>query len=369
VSIRVAIVGSVGVPARYGGFETLAEALVQQMPAAEFLLHVYCQRSAYADTERQPVMNGHRRIFVPLPANGAASMLYDAVSLLDAVLLRRCTVVLCLGASGTLLFPLLRLLCPWVRIVFNLDGLESRRAKWSRLGKAVLHGLEAIGIRFAHRIVADNRVIRSLVFHRFGRRASVIAYGGDHARPIGPQKAPVQPLPPRYVLAISRIVPENNIEMILAAFATGDGPPLVYVGNWQGSDYGQSLWQRYAEHPCLHLLHPIYDVATLNHLRSRALACVHGHSVGGTNPALVEALFWAPQILAFDCGFNRATLDGQFSYWHDSQDLQRLLIAFDSLPVPTAERSQGIQDRYLWMQIAKSYSLVFGNIEHETAIT
>ncbi len=360
---RVAIVGSVGVPARYGGFETLAEALVQQIPAADFLLHVYCQRSAYADAERQPVMNGHRRIFVPLSANGAASMLYDALSLLDAVLLRRCTVVLCLGASGTLLFPLLRLLCPWVRIVFNLDGLESRRAKWSRLGKTVLHGLEAMGIRFAHRVVADNRVIRSLVFHRFGRRASVIAYGGDHARPDGPQKAPAQPLPSRYVLAISRIVPENNIDIILAAFATGDGPPLVYVGNWQGSDYGRALRRRYSGAARIYIRDPVYDAATLNHLRARALACVHGHSVGGTNPALVEALFWSPQILAFDCGFNRATLGGLYSYWHDIQDLRRLLIAFDSLQVPTAERLQGVRERYLWVQIAKSYSLIFDNVE------
>lgn len=363
MNTRVAVVGCVGVPARYGGFETLAEALVKHLPAVQYKLHVYCQRSAYLEFERQPSMNDHRRIFVPLPANGAASMLYDALSLLDAVLLRRCTVVLCLGASGTLLFPLLRLLCPWVRIVFNLDGLESRRAKWSRLGKAVLHGLEALGICFAHSVVADNRVIRSLVFHRFGRRARVIAYGGDHACPDGPYRALAQALPPRYVLAISRIVPENNIDIILAAFASGDGLPLVYVGNWGSSDYGNALRQRYAGHQCIYLLDPIYDQPQLNYLRAHALACVHGHSVGGTNPALVEALFWAPQILAFDCGFNIATLDGQFSYWHDVQSLRRLLIAFDSLPVPTTERLQSLRERYLWVQITKSYSLIFDNVK------
>ena len=359
MSTRVAIVGSVGVPARYGGFETLAEALVHQLPASQYFLHVYCQRSAYAEAERQPMLNGHRRIFVPLPANGAASMLYDALSVLDAVLHRRCTVVLCLGASGTLLFPLLRLLCPWVRIVFNLDGLESRRAKWSRLGKAVLHGLEALGVRFAHCVVADNRVIRSLVFHRFGRRARVIAYGGDHARPNGPQQAPAKALPSRYVLAISRIVPENNIDTILAAFASSEGPHLVYVGNWEGSDYGRMLRERHAENSRIHLLDPIYEPQTLNHLRTRALACVHGHSVGGTNPALVEALYWAPQILAFDCGFNRATLDGQFSYWHDVQGLQRQLAALDALQAPSPPCLQRLRDRYRWSEIARGYAQTF----------
>jgi glycosyltransferase involved in cell wall biosynthesis len=281
------------------------------------------------------------------------------VSLLDAVLRRRCRVVLCLGASGTLLFPLLRLLCPQLRIVFNLDGLESRRSKWSGLGKAVLYGLEALGIRFAHCVVADNRVIRSLVFHRFGRRASVIAYGGDHARPDGPQRPMPVTLPQRFVLAISRIVPENNIDAILEAFDEDEGPPLVYVGNWQSSAYGRELQRRHAGHARVQLLDPIYDTAGLNHLRARALACVHGHSVGGTNPALVEALYWAPQILAFDCGFNRATLDGQFSYWRNAQGLRRLLAGLDALPVPAAQRLQGLRERYRWAHIAESYALAF----------
>jgi glycosyltransferase involved in cell wall biosynthesis len=177
------------------------------------------------------------------------------------------------------------------------------------------------------------------------------------------RRAPAQGLPQRYVLAISRIVPENNIDTILTAFASGDGPSLVYVGNWDSSDFGRALRQRHSGNPRIHLLDPIYDLQILNHLRTQALACVHGHSVGGTNPALVEALFWSPQILAFECGFNRATLDGQFSYWHDIQSLRRLLTALDSLPVPAAERLQVIRERYLWVQIAKSYSMVFNNFE------
>jgi glycosyltransferase involved in cell wall biosynthesis len=361
VITRVAIVGSVGVPARYGGFETLAEALVQHIPAADFLLHVYCQRSAYADAERQPVMNGHRRIFVPLSANGAASMLYDALSLLDAVLLRRCTVVLCLGASGTLLFPLLRLLCPWVRIVFNLDGLESRRAKWSRLAKFVLNGLEATGALFAHSVIADNRVIRSLVYFRYGRKCSVIAYGGDHIRLDGPQKIISEKLPPSFVLAVSRIVPENNIDMILEAFDTDDGPSLVYVGNWQNSSYSRELKIRYAQCGKIILLESIYDIGRLNFLRTRAIACVHGHSVGGTNPALVEAIYWSPYVYAFDCGFNRSTLDGQFGYWHDVTSLRKLVMLANNMPNIDISDLEKLREKYTWANIVHGYSMKFEN--------
>ncbi len=362
MSTRVAIVGSVGVPARYGGFETLAEALVQNLPAERYLLHVYCQRSAYANAERQPLQNGHRRIFIRLRANGASSLLYDALSLLDAVLRRRCRVVLCLGASGTLLFPLLRLLCPQLRIIFNLDGLESRRSKWSSVGKVVLRGLEWLGVRFAHCVVADNRVIRSLVYHRFGRHASVIAYGGDHAAPAVPHRSLPVPLPQTFVLAISRIVPENNIDMILEAFTVDAGPHLVYVGNWQNSAYGRELQSRYAGQQRLTLLDPIYDVAGLGFLRARAVACVHGHSVGGTNPALVEALYWAPRILAFDCGFNRATLKGQFSYWRDVLGLRQLLANLDRLPAPDATRLRELREHYRWAHIAESYALAFDGV-------
>lgn len=348
-----------GIPARYGGFETLAQALAEHTPADQMRLVFYCQKSAYGEDERQAELLGHRRVFLPLPANGMSSILYDAVSILDAVMLRRCRVLLCLGASATGLFPLLKLFSPNSRLIFNLDGLESRRAKWSLTAKIVLRVLEYIGVKLADNVVTDNRVIRSLVSRRFHRSSTVIAYGGDHARPDRiSQVDAAMDLPEQYFLSISRIVPENNIHVILAAFSRS-AQHLVYVGNWNGSVYGQSLKAEFSTVRNLYLLDPIYDKQKLDSLRRRAIGCVHGHSVGGTNPALVEAVFWASKILAYDCGFNRATLREGYAYWKNEESLRVLADNIERTPMPPSEHVRALQKTYSWAEIIRAYHRLF----------
>jgi glycosyltransferase involved in cell wall biosynthesis len=350
---RAAIIGTVGVPARYGGFETLAQALADRISAQELALTIYCQKSKYAEVERDAIYRGHTRVFLPLPANGALSMVYDATSILDAIIRQRCRTLICLGASAGLAFAIARLLFPHARLIFNLDGMESRRARWSGLAKALLGLLEWLGVKLAHVIVSDNQVIHDMVLRRYGKDSVVIAYGGDNAAPGEAERAPDGFSPPRdYLLAISRIVPENNVHLVLEAFAC-TGTSLVYVGNWDASDYGRDLRARFAGKANLHLLDPIYDKTVLDFLRKRARACVHGHSVGGTNPALVEAVFWAPQILAFDCDFNRATLGGAFCYWHDTQSLAGLLK--QQLPAPAPATVADLRRRYRWDTITAKY--------------
>ena len=356
---RVAIVGTVGVPARYGGFETLAQALAENVSPAEFSLFFYCQKSAYRPSERSRTFLGHRRMFLPLAANGASSVLYDLLSITDAVLFRKCETVLCLGASGAPGFLLAKLLRPRTKIVFNVDGLESRRARWSGFARLVLTTLEWLGVRTADVVVTDNRIIRSMVFHRFRRTSTVIAYGGDNATPGDSSvSTDLEDLPDRYVLAISRIVPENNVHLILGAFAASP-EAIVYVGNWQSSGYGRDLHSRYAGHSNIRLFDPIYDKRQLDQLRAQAIACVHGHSVGGTNPALVEAIFWAPTILAFDCGFNRATLQGKYHYWRDVTSLRALLeVALEFRPPPDGDIA-ALRTIYRWKSVADAYCRLF----------
>jgi glycosyltransferase involved in cell wall biosynthesis len=357
MAARVAIIGTVGVPARYGGFESLAEAMVDRVPTDEFALFVYCARGSYAEGERSSGFRGHRRVFIPLPANGALSPLYDLVSILDAILVRRCRVLLCLGASGGVGILIARLLGR--RVIFNVDGLESRRGRWSGFGRKVLAALEWMGIRGADIVVTDNRVIRTLVYRRYRRSSAVIAYGGDQAAPgtLVASTTPV-PLPQSYFLSISRVVPENNVHLVLEAFAAC-GQPLVYVGNWDRSQYGSELRSRYRDSVNMHLLDPIYDKPVLDALRLRAVACIHGHSVGGTNPALVEALYWAKDILAFDCAFNRATLEGQFHYWKTAAELAQLVGRIADLEPPAAEAVQRLREKYRWSAIIAAYCALF----------
>lgn len=356
----VGVVGTVGVPGRYGGFETLAEQLARHISPQAKQLVLYCQRSAYPELHGQPDIQfeGHQRVLVPLRANGPASMVHDVLAMLHAVLVARVDVMLVLGYSGAWALPLMRLLRPRMRIVTNIDGMEWRRDKFGARTKKVLRWLEGCAVRFSHRVIADNAALVPIAKESHPNlEPLLIAYGGDHT--LVPPTTAAFILAQTYYLSIARIEPENNCDLILQAFAKVPEWHLVFVGNWNSSEYGRSLKARYAEQPNLHLLDPVYDLAALAELRAGACGYVHGHSVGGTNPSLVEALFHTNRLLAFDCAFNRSTLDGRGAYFSNALQLCELLNASMSNDM-LADDVQLLRKRYLWSNVVMSYMEVFG---------
>jgi len=351
----IGVVGAVGVPGRYGGFETLAEQLARRITPSMARLVLYCQRSAYPEMRGQADTRffGHRRVFMPLRANGPASLLHDALAMLHAALVARVDAMLVLGYSGAWALPLVRFLRPHMLIVTNIDGMEWRRDKFGPRAKRVLRWVEDCAVRFSHRIIADNAALVPLVqsIHP-GLHPLLIAYGGDHTM-VPPAVSPVPAMPP-YYLSIARIEPENNCEMILKAFDVEPSRRLVFVGNWNASAYGRDLKAHYAQRPHMYLLDPVYDLSVLAGLRAGACGYVHGHSVGGTNPSLVEALFHTSRILAFDCSFNRSTLGGQGAYFADEETLGNLLrtdVTLDMAP----SVMQTLHRRYGWDNIVEAY--------------
>lgn len=319
----VPLVGTVGVPARYGGFETLAEQLCRHVPADEVRFVVYCERSAYDEAERSPDFVGHQRRFLPLRANGIASLFHDALALIDAVFCLNADEVFVFGYSGAWILPLLKLVRPRVRYIVNVDGMEWRRDKFAAPARLLLKVLEWCAARTATTVIADNDALADLFRARYWREPVVIAYGGDHTLAHG--DAPASDAGPRgHYLAIARIEPENNTEAIIQACIAA-GVPLVFIGNWGGNAYGLALRARYGDVAGITLHDPIYDQAALAPWRQGAVGYIHGHSVGGTNPSLVEALFHTDRIISFDCSFNRATLSGAGTYFRDADHLAGLL--------------------------------------------
>ncbi len=352
---RIAIIGTVGVPANYGGFETLAEnlALWHESSERSDTLTVYCSGKAYADQAQE--FHGAKLVYIPLQANGAQSIPYDIWSMLSAWW-RGTDKMLILGVSGALFLPLLRMFSR-AKIVTNIDGIEWKRDKWSRLQRAFLKWSEALAVRFSHQIIADNAAIADYVNKSYGVESAVIAYGGDHALAATPVPTPEIDLPPRYALKICRIEPENNIDMVLEAFAGNTDLPLVFIGNWDRSPYGAALKARYAETPGLYLVDPIYDIGKLRTLRQGATVCVHGHSAGGTNPSLVEMMVFGLPVFAYDCAFNRASTEDQAMYFQDAKSLRALVAE-----TPTEVRAEigatmkTIADaRYTWNVIGQTY--------------
>ncbi|MBV8971080.1 MAG: DUF1972 domain-containing protein [Sphingomonadaceae bacterium] len=353
----IAVAGTVGVPARYGGFETLAEQLARNVDPRAARLLIYGQRSAYSAAERVGDFAGHRRCFLPLSANGVQSMLHDALALFHAAIIARVDVLLVLGTSGAWALPLVRLLRPRLRVVCNIDGLEWRRDKFGRAAKRLLKTLEWCAVRASTTVVADNAALVPIVRALHGIEPVEIAYGGDHI--VVPPAA--GEMPQGHWLVIARVEPENNSAMILTA-AAASGVSLIFVGNWSASAYGRHLRAQWGAAPGLKLLDPVYRQEELARLRTGAVGYVHGHSVGGTNPSLVEGLFATDRVLAFDCAFNRATLHGHGAYFMDQDTLSVALNDTVSGRISAAPLAT-LRAAYRWTTIAAAYLAVLRPVE------
>lgn len=318
--IKVGIIGSVGVPAKYGGFETLVHYLVKHL-AGQFDLRVYCSGEAYKKEERLQEWEGARLHYIGLKANGPQSVAYDILSMLHA--LRTCEVLLVLGVSGCVLLPVLRLVFPQ-KFIINIDGLEWRREKWGKFARMFLKFSERQAAHFAHRIITDNRALQEYVAGTYHSSSELIAYGGDHVGKveIDASLLPYYPFLGRnYAVKVARAEPENKLEMILEAFSQYNQMDLVIVSNWDSTRHGRALRARFGHFEHIHLVDYIQDLRILDMLRSNATLYLHGHSAGGTNPSLVEAMNLGRPILAYDVVFNRETTANEALFFQNTQQL------------------------------------------------
>ena len=355
--MKVAIIGTVGVPANYGGFETLVEQLVRHNKNDDLQYAVYCSRKSYS--ERRWVYHGAKTEYVSLNANGIQSIPYDIISLVRAS--RTSDVVIILGVSGCAFLPVFRLLSK-KRLIVNIDGLEHRRDKWGKWTRKFLKFSEKMAIRYSDVIVTDNKGITDYVKAEYGMDSKLIAYGGDHVLMDVSYYDSDKILEQyglttnNYSLAICRIEPENNVHTILEAYSRTPDRNLVFVGNWHKSAYGLEMQKKYDRFHNIKILKAIYDLKALNVLRSNCRCYIHGHSAGGTNPSLVEAMFFRKPIIAFDCIYNRESTEDKAEYFSNSDDLISR-ITNDSIDYSAnAEAMIEIANRrYTWSEISKQY--------------
>lgn len=353
---KVAIIGTQGVPAKYGGFETLVENIIGDNCSKDIQYTVFCSSKDIPGKAKE--YDGARLKYVPLHANGAHSIPYDIISM------TRCIcgydAVLVLGVSGCMFMPIFKLLCR-KKVIVNIDGLEHRRAKWKGWVRRYLKASEGMAVRFADTIIADNKGIQDYVKEQYHKEATLITYGGDHAL--------VQLEPERekeildkygltsndYAMSVCRIEPENNCHMTLEAYANSK-QQLIFVGNWQRNGYSIKLKEEYSGYNNIKLLDSIYDIDELYALRKNARCYIHGHSAGGTNPSLVEAMHFGRPLLAFDVVYNRETTQGKAHYYQDTKQLQELI---DNLPDNGKALQEIAKECYTWKRIAKEYEALY----------
>lgn len=354
-AVKIAILGSVGVPANYGGFETLAENLVRYHSAeiTKVSLTIYCSGKSYR-IKNSTYLSADLK-YIPLNANGIHSVFYDVWSLFSAIWNRHGAILL-LGVSGAIALPLIRRLSS-VQIVTNIDGIEWRREKWRGLARHFLHFSERMAVRHSHAVIADNVAISEYIKRSYGADSHVIAYGGDHAALVTSKAIDEYDLPETYALSVCRIEPENNVHMVLAAFSEASSNALVLIGNWSNSEYGRSLREQYMSYTNLYLFDPIYDLGKLKTFRNRSSMYIHGHSAGGTNPSLVEAMHFGKPVFAFDCDFNRETTEGKAIFFKTSDELIRLVEGISRTEADAVGCSMlEIANRlYTWRAVGCSY--------------
>ncbi|MEO0900162.1 MAG: DUF1972 domain-containing protein [Bacteroidota bacterium] len=355
-NISVGIIGTVGVPANYGGFETLAQQLI--IHSSSFIQwEVFCSAPKYPVKERLDSFHGAKLHYLPLKANGWQSIPYDFLSILKAI--KSCDALLILGNSGTPILPLVKAFSQ-KPILVNIDGLEWKRDKWPRPIRAYLKQAEAISVKFADEIIADNEAINYYVEEEYDSQAAYIPYGGDHTGTISPNAEDFKTYPflkEKYAVKVCRIEPENQADIVLESFSQQQRFPLVFIGNWERSTFGRKLKERYQNLSHIHLLDPIYDRRQLNLIRSQASLYIHGHKAGGTNPSLVEAMFLGLPVLTYDVSYNRFSTNHQGIYFKNIDSLGHSLESLqeEDLIYLGKQMKKIAQEKYTWDSVCGKY--------------
>lgn len=303
---RVSILGTRGVPGRHGGFETFAESLALHLVERGWDVTVYCQDPAETGSTTVDSWQGIRRVRIPVSLAGAIGTLwFDLKSIVYAVR-HRDPLALVLGYNTAVFCLLLRLFGSVV--VMNMDGIEWKRAKWGRLERAWLWVNERFGSWVSHLLVADHPGIKAHLSRSTDpNRIVVIPYGAPRVTDSSHDRLTDFELHSRrFAIVIARPEPENSILEIVSAFSSEPREhQLVVLGGFEPerNPYHREVMNAASDE--VRFLGAIYDHELLAALRFHASLYVHGHTVGGTNPSLVEALGAGCAVLAHDNRFNR----------------------------------------------------------------
>src|SRR5262245_15784585 len=359
--MRIGILGTRGIPARYGGFETLAEELSAGLAGRGHDVTVYT-RTRYAEPGLRTHRGARIRVLPTVPTKYLDTVVHGGLSAVDAAFERYEAVLVCKAINASASF--LPRLTGRTRIVLNVDGLERQRRKWSAAGRVAYRISETLSTIVPDAIVADARVIQDYYRTRYGIDSTFIPYGGDLPAPAG--RTALERLglaPERYVLYVSRLEPENNaLEVVRAYRGVSGTAPLVVVGD---APYAAAYIARVRAEADPRVLFPgaIYGEG-YRELLFHAGAYVQATEVGGTHPALVEALGYG-RVVCYNATPENEEVAGGAALPFDVRDpasLARLLQGILDDPAAHSvwkERArERIRERYRWDDVVDRYEAV-----------
>lgn len=360
--------GTRGVPAQYGGFETAVEEIGARLVARGYDVTVYARNPGQDLTEYR----GMRVVNVPAVRHRMTETLsHTALSSVHAVTKDRPDVCLLLNAGNA---PMIKpLQAAGIPTAVHLDGLESRREKWRGTGARYYRWAEKQAVKWGDAVIADSQAIADYVMRTYGRECTFIPYGAEVIDPGSSRLAEMHLYRRDYHLIVARFEPENHVLDAVHAYKVSDETrPLIVVGS---APYSQWYVDRVNEaadgDPRIRLVGSIYDQELLDQLYANARTYIHGHSVGGTNPSLLRAMGAGAPVLAYDCEFNREVTANKAFFWSNAEALTDLLddIAggeddmFDGdMDADLAAFSQAGQERvaqvYQWDAVTDDYEVL-----------
>jgi len=356
MSFSIAILGTRGIPNHYGGFEQLSEYLAPGLVKAGHDVTVY---NSHNHPYREKTWKGvHiRHCYDPEYFLGsAAQFIYDLNCLIDARK-RKFDVILQLGYTSSsiwgALFPKDSM------IICNLDGLEWQRTKYSPMVRRFLLYAEKLAVKYSDLHIADSPVIRDYFQEKYGILPEYIAYGAELFGPGDPSVLHEYDIRPgHYFLLMARMEPENNLETILDGYTkSGTEMPILVVGDTL-NPFGRHLRAKFGADRRIIFTGGIYDQWKTHCLRSFCRMYFHGHSTGGTNPSLLEAMASEALIAAHDNPFNRQVLGEDAYYFSNATEITDLVQHLPpnlTISGMSARNRQKILERFSWPDIIARY--------------
>lgn len=330
--MHIGIIGTRGIPNHYGGFEQFAGQLSTGLVQRGHAVSVYnSSNHPYQHKEWNGVTIIHCKD--PEPKLGTfGQFLYDRNCLLDSYK-RGFDILLHLGYTSDVV---------WWRLwkkdaihIMNMDGLEWKREKYNVVTKQYLKWAEKKAAQYSDILIADSVGIQQYISAKYKKKPVFIPYSATPFSSPNPELLnPLQVNPYKYCLLIARMEPENNIEMVIQGFiSSGSEFPLLIVGSTSGK-YGSYIQKKYKGLKVL-FVGGIYDTELLNNLRFYSRYYFHGHSVGGTNPSLLEAMACSCTIVAHNNIFNKGVLEENADYFSTADDVAEII---NSEQKPESER-------------------------------
>lgn len=368
--MKIAFISTRGIPNNYGGFEQFAEYISVGLAARGHEIVVY---SPHFHPYKENSYKGVRikRIYSPETWMGSSvgSFFYDFFSLKDALKKEQFDIIYEAGYTSIVPAYIWFDVKNIKRPIFttNMDGLEYKRTKFNKWVQKFIFWEERKTVKHSHYLIADNMGIYDYYKEKYNKESKFLAYGADIYNDYDESLLTEFGLKSgEYYLLVARLEPENNITMAIEGYlaSSENGKyPLIIVGK-TNTPHGKELITKYGNEKFVHFIGGVYDFRKLNSIRYYSFAYFHGHSVGGTNPSLLEAMASSCYILANDNIFNKAVLKENAHYYNSSKAVTSLLESLNSFnelfrSIFVENNLQEIRCEYSWESLIDKHEEYF----------